>query len=85
MSNIQFEDIDYYNDGVTVDIIEEIEQTIFVATDLGGAEFKISCDKLIREDIFSLPSTNGAYTVLNGWVKSAAIEKYITWSLLLHQ
>jgi integrase len=30
--------------------------------------------------VFSLPTADGANKVLNGWVKKARIEKYITWS-----
>lgn len=48
--DIQFESIDYYNDGINLDITKEIEQTIFCTTDMGGIEIKISCDKVIRED-----------------------------------
>jgi integrase len=30
--------------------------------------------------VFCLPTADGANKVLNGWVKNAGIEKYITWS-----
>jgi hypothetical protein len=49
--DIQFDNIDYYNDGVTIDLTKEIGQTIFCMMDMAGIETKISCDKVIREDI----------------------------------
>jgi len=30
--------------------------------------------------VFSLPTADGANKIPDGWVKSAGIEKYITWS-----
>ena len=47
LSDIEFENIDYYNDGITADI----KKTIFHVTDMGGIETQISCDEVVREDI----------------------------------
>ena len=49
--DIQFDNIDYYNDGITVDIVKEIVQSIFRMSDMGGIETKIFCDKIIEEDL----------------------------------
>jgi hypothetical protein len=33
-----------------------------------------------NSNVFTLPSADGANKVINGWIKNAGIEKYITWS-----
>lgn len=51
LSQVTFQDLDYYNDGVNVDIGMENERTFFQTTDIGDVEIKIFCDKVIRQDI----------------------------------
>jgi len=51
LSDIQFDNIDYYNDGITVDIAKENEQSIFCMTDMGGVETKIFCDMVKKEKL----------------------------------
>ncbi|MEO6231816.1 MAG: hypothetical protein ABIP10_16945 [Ferruginibacter sp.] len=49
--DINFDTIDYYNDGIIIDIAKENEQSIFCMTDMGGDETKIFCDIVKREDL----------------------------------
>jgi hypothetical protein len=51
LSDIEFEKIDYYNDGISADIKKETGQTIFQMTDMGGIETQISCEKVVSEDL----------------------------------
>ena len=51
VADIKFDNIDYYNDGVIVDIYKEGELTFFRASDMSSIETKILCDKVIREDL----------------------------------
>lgn len=41
---------------------------------------KLQAVNIQNPEVFSLPSADGANKILNQWVKSAKIEKYITWS-----
>ncbi|NCT76172.1 MAG: tyrosine-type recombinase/integrase [Chitinophagaceae bacterium] len=54
--------------------LHPIAQTI-----LANQKKKISHSD-VQSKVFRLPTANGANKVLNQWVKSAGIDKYITWS-----
>jgi integrase len=41
---------------------------------------KLEAVKIQNPEVFSLPTADGANKILDQWVKSAKIEKYITWS-----
>ena len=51
LAEIDFVDIDYYNDGISIEINEVNEQTIFNLIDVGNIETIILCDKVLREDL----------------------------------
>jgi hypothetical protein len=51
LSDTEFENIDYYNDGITADIKTETEQTVFHLTDMGGIETQIFCEKVVQEEL----------------------------------
>jgi len=51
VENIKFDNLDYYNDGVTVDIGNEGSLSFFRTIDMSGIETKILSDKAIREDL----------------------------------
>ena len=41
---------------------------------------KLESVKIQNPEVFSLPTADGANKILDAWVQSAGIEKYITWS-----
>ena len=41
---------------------------------------KLEAKKIQNMEVFSLPTADGANKILDTWVQSAGIEKYITWS-----
>jgi integrase len=41
---------------------------------------KLEAVSIKNAEVFSLPTADGANKILDAWVKSAGIEKYITWS-----
>lgn len=41
---------------------------------------KLEAVSIQNPEVFSLPTADGANKILNAWVASAGIEKYITWS-----
>src|SRR5215467_5024396 len=50
-SDKMFDDIDYYNDGLTIDIDNKNKQAVFCTTDMGGVQVKIFCDEVVRNDL----------------------------------
>jgi len=50
LSDIPFDNIDHYNDGVIAEIDTENGKTVFRTTDMGGVEVRIVCDEVIRQD-----------------------------------
>ncbi len=51
VADLKFDNINYYNDGVIIDIGNESALTFFRAIDMSGIATKILCDKVIREDL----------------------------------
>jgi integrase len=41
---------------------------------------KLEAVNISNPEVFSLPTADGANKILDAWVKSACIDKYITWS-----
>ena len=50
LTSIKFDSIDYYNDGVIVDIRQENNRSVFETTDMGDVKVKIVCDKVVKEE-----------------------------------
>jgi hypothetical protein len=48
---IKFEKIDFYNDGVTIEIINEERKVIFRTTDMGGINTKLYCEKVNTQEL----------------------------------
>ncbi|TDH26897.1 hypothetical protein EXU57_08815 [Segetibacter sp. 3557_3] len=51
LASINFDDIEYQNDGLFVENREEHNRSVFEATGIAGEVFKIICDEIIREDL----------------------------------
>ena len=49
--NIKFENIDFYNDGVNIEILNGTGQVTFRTTDKSGTETNIFCEKVITQDL----------------------------------
>jgi len=50
IKSIEFDTIDYYNDGLIIDTRQENGQSVFETTDMGGVKVKIICDKIEKEE-----------------------------------
>lgn len=50
LTDIKFDSIDYYNDGVIVDIRQENNCSVFEITDIGDIKVKIVCDRVVKEE-----------------------------------
>jgi hypothetical protein len=46
VDKIDFDNIDHYNDGVTIDIKKNSSGTIFTTTDIGGVTVTIECERI---------------------------------------
>jgi len=51
LTDITFDNIDYYNDGLNIDVANENGLTAFRLIDTNGSGTKIFCDKAVREDL----------------------------------
>jgi hypothetical protein len=47
---IKLEKIDFYNDGVTIEIIKEERKVIFRTTDMGGINTNLYCEKVNTQE-----------------------------------
>lgn len=50
LHTIKFDSIDYYNDGLIIEIRQEDRLSFFETTDMGGVKIKIICDKIEKEE-----------------------------------
>ncbi len=46
LDKVDFKELDYYNDGITVDLKKNGSSEIFTATDMGGITVTIECEKI---------------------------------------
>ena len=51
LASKNFEGIDFYNDGVFVEIKKDGSNTVFETTDMGGQVFQIVCQKFKKESL----------------------------------
>lgn len=49
LDKVDFDNIDHYNDGVTIDIKKNGSGTTFTTTDMGGVAMTIECEKVDSE------------------------------------
>ena len=50
LNSIEFDTIDYYNDGLIIDTRHESGLSVFETTDINGVKVKIKCDKIEKEE-----------------------------------
>jgi|SRR5436190_11611555 len=50
LASINFNSIDYYNDGLIVEIRKENNHSVFETTDMGDIKVKIICDRIEKEE-----------------------------------
>jgi hypothetical protein len=49
LDKVDFKELDYYNDGITVDLKKNDSGEVFTATDMGGITVTIECEKIYYE------------------------------------
>jgi len=50
VESLNFDSIDYYNDGLIIETRQESGLSVFETTDMGGVKVKIICDKIEKEE-----------------------------------
>jgi hypothetical protein len=51
LQSVDFDSIDYHNDGVTIEIYKEENRHVFETTDMGNRKVSIICDQIKREEL----------------------------------
>jgi hypothetical protein len=50
LSDIDLDNIDFYNDGVVIEIMQLNNSSVFVSTDMGNIKGEIECEKILKEE-----------------------------------